>query len=57
MGHVFISYSQRDTNYAHALADNLQGVGFNVWIDESLDYGSQWPHEIQTRRTLAAHLF
>ena len=49
MGHVFISYSHRDTGYAHVLADSLQRNGFDVWIDERLDYGSQWPHELQTR--------
>jgi formylglycine-generating enzyme required for sulfatase activity len=33
--------------YAHALAENLQSLGFEVWIDERLDYGSQWPQELQ----------
>ncbi len=47
MGHIFISYSHKDTEYAHALAANLQGLGFEVWIDERLDYGSQWPQELQ----------
>jgi len=47
MGHIFISYSHKDTKYAHGLAANLQGMGFDIWIDERLDYGSQWPHEIQ----------
>jgi hypothetical protein len=45
--HIFISYSHKDTEYAHKLADVLQDKGFAVWIDERLDYGSQWPHEIQ----------
>jgi len=49
MSHIFISYSHKDTDYAHKLAENLQGMGFNVWIDERLDYGSQWPLEIQTQ--------
>lgn len=49
MGHVFISYSHKDTEYAHGLADNLQSIGFDVWIDERLDYGSQWPYELQMR--------
>ncbi|HLO13238.1 MAG TPA: SUMF1/EgtB/PvdO family nonheme iron enzyme [Anaerolineales bacterium] len=49
MGHIFISYSHKDTDYAHALADNLQSMGFEVWIDERLDYGSQWPQELQTQ--------
>jgi len=47
MGHIFISYSHKDTDYAHGLANNLQGMGFEIWIDERLDYGSQWPSEIQ----------
>jgi hypothetical protein len=47
MGHIFISYSHKDTEYAHRFADHLHGMGFDVWIDERLDYGSQWPHEIQ----------
>jgi len=47
MAHIFISYSHKDTDYAHALANNLNGMGFEVWIDERLDYGSQWPQELQ----------
>ena len=47
MGHIFISYSHKDTKYAHKLADDLQRRGLDIWIDERLDYGSQWPHEIQ----------
>jgi hypothetical protein len=47
MGHTFISYSHKDTSYAHGLADHLKTLGFDTWIDERLDYGSQWPHEIQ----------
>jgi len=47
MGHIFISYSHKDTTYAHGFADNLQNMGFDVWIDERLDYGSTWPQEIQ----------
>ena len=47
MGHIFISYSHKDTKYAHKLANALTDMGINVWIDERLDYGSQWPHEIQ----------
>lgn len=47
MAHIFISYSHKDTDYAHALAENLQSMGFDVWIDHRLDYGSQWPQELQ----------
>jgi len=47
MGHIFVSYSHKDTEYAHELADSLQNMGFEVWIDERLDYGAQWPQELQ----------
>ena len=47
MGHIFISYSHKDTKYAHELAASLQNMGFETWIDERLDYGSQWPQELQ----------
>ena len=47
MSHIFISYSHKDTEYAHALAEHLQSMGFPIWIDDRIDYGSQWPREIQ----------
>jgi hypothetical protein len=47
MSHIFISYSRKDSEYAHALADHLQSLGLPVWIDDRIDYGSQWPGEIQ----------
>jgi hypothetical protein len=47
MGHIFISYSHKDTYYAHGLANDLQSIGLEVWIDARLDYGQQWPQEIQ----------
>ena len=40
MGHIFISYSHKDTTYAHGLADQLRNMGFDAWMDERLDYGS-----------------
>jgi len=47
MKHIFISYSHKDTEYSHKLADLLREEGFEVWIDARLDYGSTWPQEIQ----------
>jgi len=47
MAHIFISYSHKDSEYAHRLADSLQSQGFDVWIDARLDYGSHWPVELQ----------
>lgn len=47
MSHIFISYSHEDSDYAHKLAEALEQAGFAVWIDNRIDYGTQWPHVIQ----------
>src|SRR5258708_28628467 len=47
MDHVFISYSHTDREYAHRLAGSLQNYGFQVWIDDRIDYGMTWPRVIQ----------
>jgi TIR domain-containing protein len=49
MSHIFVSYSHQDTIYAQKLVGKLQSDGFEVWIDERLDYGSQWPLELQQK--------
>lgn len=47
MAHVFISYSRKNYDYAHKLADHLLANGFDVWIDDRrLDFGSRWVREI-----------
>jgi formylglycine-generating enzyme required for sulfatase activity len=47
MSHIFISYSHKDKKYVEGLEQKLIEEGFNVWIDHRIDYGSQWPKEIQ----------
>jgi len=47
MTDVFISYSHRDFKYAHRLADELKSHHIDVWIDDRIDYGDQWPRTIQ----------
>ena len=47
MGHIFISYSHKDKDYVHKLQEALQNEGFDVWIDDRIDYGTQWPKVIQ----------
>ena len=47
MGHIFISYSHKDKEYVHKLQDDLLRQGFNVWIDDRIDYGTRWPKVIQ----------
>ncbi len=47
MTHIFISYSKRNKTYARRLADHLIASGFDVWIDDRIDYGSLWADVIQ----------
>jgi len=49
MPYVFISYSHKDKEYAHRLERALKRRGFEVWLDDRIDYGSEWPHEIERR--------
>ena len=47
---VFISYSRKDTAYAHKLQKVLQDKGFEAWIiGDGIDYGSQWPKVVQSQ--------
>ena len=48
-GNIFISYSHspQDSDYAHKLAGDLKRRGFEVWIDDRIDYGASWPQVIQ----------
>ncbi len=49
MSHIFISYSHKDKAYVHKLQEALQKEGFEVWIDDRIDYGEEWPAEIEWR--------
>ncbi|MBN1965223.1 MAG: TIR domain-containing protein [Anaerolineae bacterium] len=42
MSHVFVSYSRKDQEYARRVEATLRARGFNVWIDERIDYGDRW---------------
>ena len=47
MGHIFISYSHKDTEYVHGLQEELLKQGFSVWIDDRMDFDASWPKIIQ----------
>lgn len=47
MSHIFISYSHKDSDYAHKLAEVIESLHFEVWIDDRIDYGTQWPKAIE----------
>jgi hypothetical protein len=41
-GHIFVSYSKQQHEYARTYADFLIGYGFDVWIDDRIEYGDNW---------------
>ena len=47
MGHIFISYSHKDSEYVEKLEKKLLEEGFRVWIDHKIDYGSEWTDAIE----------
>ena len=48
MSHLFVSYSHKDKEYVHKLADAVQADGFEVWIDDRIDFGTRWPLVIES---------
>ncbi len=42
MAHVFISYSKKNKIYADKLAEHLKANGFDVWIDDRIEFGVDW---------------
>lgn len=56
MSRVFISYSHQDSDYAHRLRDALKQRGFDVWIDDQIDYGTRWTQVIQDHLDACAAL-
>lgn len=47
MAHIFISYSRKDREYARDLTQALRQHGFDVWIDDRIDYGTRWWRTIE----------
>jgi formylglycine-generating enzyme required for sulfatase activity len=47
MSHIFISYSHKDKEYVHKLHEALKNEGFDVWIDDRIDYGDKWLQAIE----------
>jgi uncharacterized surface protein with fasciclin (FAS1) repeats/uncharacterized protein YraI len=46
MSHIFISYSKKNRAQARRLADELLRRGYDVWIDDRIDYGQSWERVI-----------
>jgi hypothetical protein len=55
MSHIFISYSKKNQPYARKLAAYLLEHGFDIWIDDRIEYGENWWRAIvRAIRTSAA---
>ena len=51
---IFISYSKKDSDFAHKLAEDLETAGFKTWIDRSISGGDQWRETIEKNLKEAA---
>ena len=49
MSYVFISYSHKNKEYAHRLENELKKRNLKVWLDDRIDYGSEWPKIIEEK--------
>jgi hypothetical protein len=48
MGHFFISYSRKDSDFVNRLVNDLLDIGQEVWLDtRSIPLGSTWEDEIK----------
>ena len=47
MGYIFISYSHKDKEYIRQLHGALEEEGFEVWVDERINYGEEWIRVVQ----------
>ena len=56
MGHVFVSYSREDADFAHVLEDKIRQNELVAWRDQALSAGEDWRAEIDAgiREALAA---
>lgn len=43
---AFISYSHLDTKVVYPEIEMLKSVGYNIWFDEGIEPGTEWPEEI-----------
>jgi hypothetical protein len=49
MSYVFISHSHHDGAYVEELAQHLKAMGIEVWFSGLIEYGSEWPREIEEK--------
>ena len=55
--YIFISYAHKDTEPLLPLLEQLSGLGLNIWYDEGIRMGSEWPAELANALDGAAGVF
>jgi len=44
--YVFISYAHKDAEIVYSIIKEFYEMGYNIWYDEGIDPGNEWPDEI-----------
>lgn len=44
--YIFISYSHQDRDQVFPIIEHLQKNGYNIWFDEGINAGTEWPEVI-----------
>jgi serine/threonine protein kinase len=56
-GHIFLSYSRADGDYARSVAGYLRGHGFQVWMDDKIEPSEEWwPNIVQALDSCCAFI-
>lgn len=45
--YIFVSYCHRNEELVVAILNRLHDAGFRIWYDEGIEWGSEWPHEVE----------
>ena len=47
--YIFISYAHKDSQSVIPIIDGLRQAGVNVWYDEGIEAGTEWPETIEKK--------
>ena len=45
--YIFVSYSHKDGERVAPILNRMYQEGFRIWYDEGIDWGTEWPAEIE----------
>ena len=44
--YIFVSYAHMDADFVFPELTRFKNMGFNIWYDQGIAPGSEWPEEI-----------